>query len=72
MQAASFPNLLFHKIVPVATYLEVVLHFRIDGDDGLADLHQGNTCHCINLGILIKLVKDESIFFDSTLIDAEK
>ena len=39
VQAARLPNLLLHKIVPEAPYLKIVLHFRVDGDDGLADLH---------------------------------
>ena len=72
MQAACLANLLLDKVVPVAPYLEIVLHLRVDGYDGLSDLHQRHPRLRINLRILIELVEDESILLDSAFIDAEE
>ena len=39
VQAARLPDLLLHKIIPETPYLKIVLHFGVDGNDTLADLH---------------------------------
>ena len=72
MDTARFTYLLFDKIVPVAKYLEIVLHFSINGDNSFAYLHLRQACGHVNLRILIKLIKYKSLFLNGTLIDTEE
>ena len=49
VKTARLPDLLLHKIVPEAHYLEVVLHLGVDGDDRFAYLHQRHPRHRVYL-----------------------
>ena len=72
MHTARFAYLLFDKIVSKAAYLEVILHLGINVDNSLTYLHLRYSCDCVDLGILVKLIKDKNFFLDGALIDAKE
>ena len=72
VQADRFADLLLHEVVPVAPYLEIVLHFGTHRDYSLTDLHLGQARRRIYLWILVELVKDENFFLNGTLVDPKE
>ena len=72
MDTARLTYLLFDKIIPEASNLDIVLNLRVNVDYCLAYLHLRQTCSWINFRIMIKLIKYESLLLDCTLIDAEE
>ena len=77
MQAYGLSDLLFNEIVPVATYLKVVLHPRLDSHDGFAYRPHRPSRQRVYSGIHVELIEDQDLFLlhlelALTLEDAEE